>query len=283
MGRKRHVDKTQTEENQTPDLRSSGQTARTDDDLLLPQSPAVNIPAKPKPKTKKVSAPSLRYQKSAKLVEKKRIYGLEEAVELCKKVSTSRFDGSLEAHFNLDLNTQDEQKIRASLTLPHSTGKAVRVLAFVTVEQEKSAREAGADLLGNEATIGQIAEGLPLNFDKVVATPDFMSKLAKIAKILGPKGLMPSPKTGTVSSEPEKAIAELKKGRLEIKTEANAPVVHLGLGKLSSPTNDLKENFLTALKAIQENKPPKAPAQFIKSIYLAPTMGPSVRLDLKEL
>lgn len=222
-----------------------------------------------------------KYNKMAALVDKNKTYPVEDAIDLCKKTSTSRFDGSLELHLNLGLDVKAEQKVRTFATLPHGTGKTVSVMAFVGTDKEKAVKDAGADFIGNDKTIEDIANGkFPINFDKVVATPDFMPKLAKVAKILGPKGLMPSPKNGTVSVEPEKAVQELKKGKLEIKSEVAAPIIHLSIGKLSFPTENLKENFVEVIKAVKEGKPAKVSGDFLGSAVFSPTMGPSVRVDL---
>lgn len=222
-----------------------------------------------------------KYNKLATLVDKNKTYSVEDAIDLCKRTSTSKFDGSLELHLNLGLDVKAEQKVRTFATLSHGTGKKVSVMAFVGPDREKAVKEGGADFIGGDKTIEDIANGkFPINFDKIVATPDFMPKLAKVAKILGPKGLMPSPKNGTVSAEPEKAVKELKKGKLEIKTEVNAPIIHLSIGKLSFSTENLKENFAEVIKAVKEGKPAKVSGDFLGSAVFSPTMGPSVRVDL---
>ena len=248
-----------------------------------PSTEKKEAPVKAKVKKAKEAKPEhgAKYAKAAALVDKNKTYGLEEAINLCKKTSTSRFDGSLELHLNLGLDVKSEQKVRTSTTLPHGTGKTVTVMAFVSADKEKSVKEAGADFIGGDKTIEDIANSkAPINFDKVVATPDFMPKLAKIAKILGPKGLMPSPKNGTVSPEPEKAVKELKKGKLEIRSEANAPIIHLSLGKLSFPTENLKENFSEVLRVVKEAKPAKVSGEFLGTAILSPTMGPSVKVAI---
>lgn len=279
MGRKKNIDKTQIfelEDASKPSLATEKQAGGE-------AAQAVQIKEN-KPKVrgeKKKVTRGKRYLRAWTLVEKNKIYPLEAGIDLCKKVSTSKFDGSLELHLNLNLDIKAEQKVRAATTLPHGTGKEVRIMAFVSGENEKTARAAGADSIGNDKTIEDLFNGQGIiNFDKVVATPDFMPKLAKVAKILGPKGLMPSPKNGTVSTNPEKAIREIKKGKLEIKNEANAPIVHLSLGKLSFSLENLKENFLEVIRVIKEAKPAKVSGDFIKSANLSPTMGPSVKIDL---
>lgn len=278
MGRKKNIDKTQI--NELEDASKASLIEDVQVETTIDVKPAPEVKAKVKKDRAKIVR-GKRYQKANSLVDKNKLYGIDEAIENCKKSSTSKFVGSLELHLNLGLDVKAEQRVRASATLPFGTGKEVKVMAFVASDKEKSALDAGADFVGTDKTIDEILDGkFPINFDKVVATPDFMPKLAKIAKILGPKGLMPSPKTGTVSPEPEKAILELKKGRLEIKNEVNAPIIHLGLGKLNFSTQDLKENFLEVMRVIKEAKPAKLSGDFLKSANLSPTMGPATKLDL---
>lgn len=267
------------------ELEDASKTSLTGD--VVPETVVEkNPPASgPKSKVKKVKERKpehgTRYNRAAALIDKNKYYFADEAIELAKKASTSRFDGSLELHLNLGLDTKAEQKVRASATLPHGTGKTVTVMAFVGTDKEKAVRDAGADFIGSDKTIEDLAKGIaPINFDRTVATPDFMPKLAKVAKILGPKGLMPSPKNGTVSPEPEKAVRELKKGKLEIKSEANTPIIHLSLGKLSFPTRDLKENFEHVMGVVKEAKPAKVQGDYLKSAVISPTMGPSVKVDI---
>lgn len=279
MGRKKNVDKTEIREMEDASKPSLAGAGVAENNQV--EKPAVEEVKTKIKRDKKKIVRGKKYLRASKLIDKNKAYPLEEAIEICKKASTTKFDGSLELHLNLNLDLKAEQRVRTTTTLPFGTGKRVRVLAFVGSDQEKSAREAGADVIGSDKTIDEILDGkFALNFDKVVATPDFMPKLAKIAKILGPKGLMPSPKTGTVTEEPEKAILEIKKGRLEIKNEVNAPIIHLGLGKLNFPTQNLKENFLEVIRVVKEAKPAKISGDFLKSASLSPTMGPSVKVDL---
>lgn len=278
MGRKKSVNKTAEVENlENAAFATGGDSALTSE------------PAKETKKTKTTKHKSLKKKEIVRgkkyllknaLVDKNRLYNLNEAIELCQKASLSKFDGSLELHLNLGLKKDSEQKVRVSTILPHGTGKKVSIMAFVSADKSGPCQAAGADLIGNEQTIEDILNKGAINFDRVVATPDFMPKLTKIAKILGPKGLMPSPKNGTVTAEPEKIIKELKRGKLEIRTEANAPIIHLSLGKLSSSAKDLSENFLEVIKMVKEAKPKDARADYLVSAFLSPTMGPSVKLDL---
>lgn len=215
---------------------------------------------------------------ASKLIEKDKAYSLDEAIELVKKASYSKFDGTVEAHFNLEFDKKaTEQTIRTTTSLPHGTGKELKVAAF------SSGKVKGADLSLGEEGVEKISGGKlkpKTDFDIIVAEPSFMPKLAKIAKILGPIGMMPNPKTGTISEDLEKVVAELKKGRLEIKTEPNAPIIHTKIGKVSFDNAALKENFQSVLKSIQAAKPQKAQPDFIKSVFLSASMGPSVRVTL---
>lgn len=280
MGRKKNVDKKEIFE-----LEDASKTSITGDVTVdTPKNKEEVKSSKTKSKSakeKKKIKHGKKYNRAVTQVDKNKFYPVAEAIEVCKKVSTSRFDGSLELHLNLGIDVKSEQKVRASTTLPHGTGRKVIVMAFVSADKDKSSREAGADFIGSDETIEDIFKGLaPVNFDKTVATPDFMPKLAKVAKILGPRGLMPSPKNGTVTLEPEKAIKELKKGKLEIKNEVDAPIIHLGLGKLSFPTQNLVENFIEVIRVVKDAKPPKTSGDFLISAILSPTMGPSVKVDL---
>lgn len=223
-----------------------------------------------------------KYQEAKKKVEL-RAYPVEEALRLVKEASTAGFDASIDVHINLGLvKDKPEHQLRSFLALPHRTGKSVKVLVFAEAEAVKKAQEAGADLAGDEALIEEIAQGKIPDVDLVVATPAWMPKLARVARFLGPKGLMPSPKTGTVTEEPAKAVSELKKGRVELKTESQ-PIVHLSLGKVSSPDGELIANLKAVIAELNRIKPSKVSGTYIKSVTLAPTMGPSVRVDINSL
>jgi len=209
------------------------------------------------------------------------MYSLDQALDLSKETSYSNFDATLEAHFNLDLDLKSgDQNIRTTVTLPHGTGKTVKVAVFST-EKVK-----GADLSLGEEGITMIEQGKikpKTDFDIVASEPSFMPKLAKVAKILGPAGMMPNPKTQTVSNDLEKTVSDLKKGRIELKLEANAPIIHTKIGKMSFSKDALKENFLEVLKALKANKPQKASPSWIKSCFLSATMGPSIKVDFESL
>lgn len=233
------------------------------------------------PRVKKIRGK--KHQEAKKKIEP-RAYAAEEAIKLVKEASTAGFDASIDAHINLGLEKdKDEHKLRSFFALPHGTGKSVKVLVFAEGEAAKKAEEAGADLIGDEALVESIAQGKLPGIDAVVAAPAFMPKLARIARFLGPKGLMPTPKTGTVVEDPSAMVKELKQGRTEIKTEAAAPVVHVSIGKVSSPSTDLLANLKAVAAELNRIKPQKVSGTYIQSVFLAPTMGPSVKVDLASL
>lgn len=237
-------------------------------------------------KARKALAPKKRgrhYQAVKGKVEEGKSYPLSEAVKLVKETSYAKFDASVEAHINLGLDAgQDGQQVRTTVVLPRGTGKSTRVLVFAGGKAGEAALSAGADKVGDEATIGKIAASGEVAFDAIVATPEFMPKLAKLGRILGPQGLMPSPKAGTVTDKPAEVVGQLKKGRVELRTKGQ-PIIHAVIGRVSSPDEHLVENFKALLEELNRVKPSKTKGQFIKSIFLTSTMGPSVRVDGGEL
>jgi len=204
-----------------------------------------------------------------------------EAIKKVKMSSKEKFDASVEVHINLDLDSKKmEQPVRFSLTLPHGTGKTKRVAVLA------SKKIAGADLELKESDIELIQKGQikpKIDFDTLVTEPAFMPKLAKVAKILGPAGVMPNPKTGTVSDDPEKAVSEIKKGRLDVKTEKDLPMIHTVIGKRSFTEEQLSENFIELYNALKQNKPTKASPEWVKNIFIATSMGQSVIVDHTDL
>ena len=217
----------------------------------------VTKPGKAKPRSKK-------YQELVKDLDRTKTYPLSEAVELVKKLSYSKFDGSLEAHVNTA-----QTGIRGLVSLPYAAGKKLRILAF-----GKGADTSGADSVGSEDIIEEISKG-KVNFDIVVTTPEWMPKLAKIARILGPRGLMPNPKNGTITEDLKKAVEGFQAGKTEYKTEAKAPVIHIAMGKLGQPGEELAANIKTLYQTIGKSR--------VKKISLSPTMGPSIKLDLSSI
>jgi len=222
-----------------------------------------------------------KYEEAKKLITSD-IYSLVDAIELLKKTSTTKFDASVEVHLNLNLDPKlADQNIRFSVSLPHGTGKNVRVVAFVDEGQVKEAMDAGADAAGTVELIEKIEKGW-LDFDVAIANPNQMKNLSKIAKILGQKRLMPSPKSGTVTPEIAKTIGELKKGKVEIRLDkfANA---HNIFGKVSFDSEKLKENLESLIKAVLEAKPASTKGSYVKNITLTTSMGPSIKLDFAPL
>lgn len=210
---------------------------------------------------------SKKYQDAAKTFDKTKLYSLNEAIELVKKLNYAKFDATFEAH--LVMHEKDQ---KATLTFPHSTGKSIKIMAFVSPDKESEAKEAGADYVADNASLAKIEKG-EVDFQAVVATPDWMPKLGKVAKILGPKGLMPNPKAGNITQNPSQVIKALKGGQVTIKTEAEAPLIHTVIGKVSFSTKDLEENLNTLIQALGVLK--------IASLTLKSTMSPGVKVKLE--
>lgn len=219
-----------------------------------------------------------KYRKVAELIEKNKLYSVEEALQLVKQIAYSKFNETVELHLKLGVDPKKtDETVRGVAFLPWGTGKNIRVGAVVTPGREKEAKEAGADVVGSQDLIEQIKKG-KIDFDVLVATPDMMSKLAEIAKILGPKGLMPNPKMGTVSNEIKKMIEEIKKGKVEFKMDKEGNL-HLILGKVSFETQQLKENLEALMEAVFAAKPEKLKGEYIKSATITTTMGPAIRIN----
>lgn len=207
---------------------------------------------------------SKKYQARLKLVDRGKLYPLTEAVELIKKTSYTKFNGSIEAHINTI-----SKNLRGLISLPYLSGKKLTILAF-----GKGAEEAGGDLVGDEKTLEEIKAG-KIKFDVLVTTPEWMPKLAQVAKILGPKGLMPNPKNNTVTDNLKKTIQELKGGKIEYKTEPNGQIIHLLVGKVDQPSDEIQANLKSLLNTMGKSK--------VEKITLAPTMGPGVKVDLTSI
>ncbi len=221
-----------------------------------------------------------KYKDAAKLIEKES-YTLDEAIELLKKTSVTKFDSSCEAHFKLGLDPkQADQNIRTSTSLPHGTGKDVRIVAFVDEGEAKKAKAAGAMEAGTEDLVKKIEKGWT-DFDVAVATPDQMKNVGKIAKTLGQKRLMPSPKAGTVTPDFEKAITELKKGRVEVRIDKEANL-HNIFGKVSFDEAKLKENISALIKAVQDIKPASSKGVYIQNLVLTTSMGPGIPINISS-
>lgn len=218
-----------------------------------------------------------KYKAAAALIDPKRTYTAEEAMELAKKTSTTKFDGTVEVHLRLGVDPKkSDQQVRGTVVLPHGSGKTRKVIAFVSADKEKEAKEAGADVIGTEEMIAEIAKTGKFDFDIAVATPDMMPKMAKVAKVLGPKGLMPNPKSDTVGTNVSKMVSELKKGKLAFKAD-DYGIVHTIIGKVSFDQKQLVENYETLLEAIRKAKPSSSKGVFLKNVTVATTMGPAIR------
>ncbi|MBQ3469497.1 50S ribosomal protein L1 [Candidatus Saccharibacteria bacterium] len=219
-----------------------------------------------------------KYQEAYKLVEKGKIYSLKDAIALATKTSTVKFDATLEAHIRLGVDPrQADQNIRATIVLPNGNGKTVRVAVFAPLDEAKKAKAAGADIAEDEEFLKQLEKGT-INFDVLISTPQYMPKLGKFARLLGPKGLMPNPKAGTVTTDVEKAVKEAKAGKVEYRVDKQS-IVHIGLGKLSFGEAKLLENAEAFFSSLKSQKPASIKGQFVKSIYLTTTMGPSIAVE----
>lgn len=248
---------------------------------------ASNTPAKASNKTKNEKKlknsekrHARKYREVVTLIDAKKEYAAEEAMELLVKTSITKFDSSAELHIRLNIDPQNsEQQVRGSLVLPNGTGKTKRVLAIVSPEKEKEAKDAGADFVGGEDMVTKVSEGW-LDFDVVVATPDMMPKLGKIGKILGTKGLMPNPKVGTVTPNVAGVVKDIKKGMIEYRVDKNG-IIHLSFGKVSFGAEKLAENYNTIMETISKVRPNGVKGTFIKGIAVATTMGPGIKLVIK--
>ena len=225
-----------------------------------------------------------KYIKAMELVEKHHAYTKQEAIELVKKTSTSKFDGSVEIAVRLNVDTKKtDQQVRGALVLPNGTGKAKRVLVLTKNDaQSKAAKDAGAEFVGGEDLIDKIAKENWLDFDVIIATPEMMPLLGKIGKLLGPRGLMPNPKTGTVTTDVTKAIEDVKKGRIEFRTDSYGNV-HAIIGKVSFDAAKLVENLDAFMNVIIKSKPTTVKGQFIKNVSVSSTMGPGIKIDINTL
>nr|WGD58088.1 50S ribosomal protein L1 [Bacillus subtilis]WGD81865.1 50S ribosomal protein L1 [Bacillus subtilis]WGD94548.1 50S ribosomal protein L1 [Bacillus subtilis] len=219
-----------------------------------------------------------KYVEAAKLVDRSKAYDVSEAVALVKKTNTAKFDATVEVAFRLGVDPRkNDQQIRGAVVLPNGTGKTQRVLVFAKGEKAKEAEAAGADFVGDTDYINKIQQGW-FDFDVIVATPDMMGEVGKIGRVLGPKGLMPNPKTGTVTFEVEKAIGEIKAGKVEYRVD-KAGNIHVPIGKVSFEDEKLVENFTTMYDTILKAKPAAAKGVYVKNVAVTSTMGPYVKVD----
>jgi large subunit ribosomal protein L1 len=220
-----------------------------------------------------------KFTAAAALVEKNKLYGVEEAVGLAKKTARTKFDETVDLAVNLGVDPkQADQMVRGTVVLPHGTGKTVKVLVFAKGEKDKEAREAGADFVGAEDMADKIQKEGWTGFDVVVATPDIMGLVGRLGKVLGPRGLMPNPKTGTVTFDVAKAIKEIRAGKVEYRVE-KAGIVHVPVGKASFDEQKLIENTKAVLESILKAKPSSSKGKYLKAVTVSTTMGPGVKMD----
>ena len=223
-----------------------------------------------------------KYEAAKKKIDRTQRYQLDEAVQMVKESPTAAFDESFEVAVRLGIDPRkNDQQVRGSVTLPHGTGKQVRVLVFAKGDKEVEAREAGADFVGAEDLLEKIKGGW-LEFDKAVATPDMMGQVGKLGKVLGPRGLMPNPKVGSVTFDVAHAVKEIKAGRVEFRAE-KAGIVQAAVGRRSFEEGQLQENIKTFMSTLVKAKPAASKGQYIKSVTLSATMGPGVRMDVSSL
>lgn len=226
----------------------------------------------------KIERRGKKYQEMAKLIEKGKTYTLKDAIDLAIKTNPTKFDASLEIHARLGVDPrQADQNIRTTIVLPNGNGKSVRVAVFAPLDVCKTAKAAGADIAEDEEFLKRLEKG-NIDFDVLISTPQYMPKLGKFARLLGPKGLMPNPKAGTVTMDVEKAVKESKAGKVEYRVDKQS-IVHIGVGKLSFGTNKLLENANTFFDSLKAQKPASLKGSYVKSVFVSTTMGPSIAVE----
>ena len=224
-----------------------------------------------------------KYVEAAKLVDRAALYDTAEAIDLVQKTSTTKFDATVEAHIRLGVDRRHaDQQVRGAVVLPHGTGKTVRVLVFAKGDKAEEALAAGADFVGAEDLIPKIQNENWFGFDVAVATPDMMGVVGRLGRVLGPKGLMPNPKAGTVTMDVTKAINDIKAGKIEYRLD-KTNIIHVPVGKVSFGSEKLEENFQTLMSAIIKAKPAAAKGQYLKSVVLTTTMGPGVKVNAAKI
>ncbi|MFC1658519.1 50S ribosomal protein L1 [Candidatus Omnitrophota bacterium] len=220
---------------------------------------------------------SKRYQEILKLFDENKTYAVSEAISILKKASNTKFDSSLQVHFHLAVDPKkSDQMVRGAVVLPHGTGKKVRIAVFAKGEAEKQAKEKGADFVGGPDLIEKVSKGF-LDFDCAIATPEMMKELSRLGKLLGPRGLMPSPKTGTVTNDVGAAIEQVRKGKVDFKVDKQGGI-HLNTGKMSFSEDKLVENASVVIEAVNEARPASVKGKYINSLFLSSAMSPSLRI-----
>lgn len=220
-----------------------------------------------------------KYREKAKLINKSMLYDTNDAIDLVQKTSSAKFDETVEAHIRLGVDSRHaDQQVRGAVVLPHGTGKTVRVLVFAKGDKAAEAETAGANYVGAEELVTKIQSENWFEFDVVVATPDMMGVVGRLGRLLGPKGLMPNPKAGTVTMDVSRAIAEIKAGKIEYRLD-KTNIIHVPIGKVSFGTEKLSDNFRTLMGAVIKAKPSAAKGQYLRSVVLCSTMGPSVKVS----
>lgn len=224
-----------------------------------------------------------KYIEAKKLVDRTLNYKIDEAIELAKKTSYAKFDSSIEVHVRLGIDAKkSDQNVRSTVSLPNGTGKEIKVLVFAEGEKAEEAKNAGADFVGGEDLAEKITKENWTDFDIAIASPDMMKVVGKLGRILGPKGIMPSPKAGTVVDDVAKAVNEFKAGKVEVRNDKSANV-HFPVGKKSFNNDQLKENIVSGLEQLCKLRPQTAKGRFIRKVVISPTMGPGIKLDTSEL
>ena len=222
-----------------------------------------------------------RYQEASKLVDRTKVYEAKEALEIIEKMPKTKFDETVELHVKLGVDSKHaDQQVRGTVVLPHGTGKTKKVLVFAKGDKAKEAEEAGADYVGAEDLVPKIEKENRFDYDVIVATPDMMGVVGRLGKVLGPKGLMPNPKSGTVTMDVTKAISEIKAGKVEYRLD-KTNIIHLGFGKVSFGVDKLFENYERIIEAILKAKPAAAKGQYIKSVSISTSMGPGLFINQK--
>ena len=225
---------------------------------------------------------SRRQKENRQKIDTSTFYNVEYAIKILKETATANFNETVEVHVNLNINPKyADQQLRTTMTLPHGTGQTTKIAVLTSESNFEEAKASKADIVGNDDLIYEISQG-NINFDLLIATPDMMPKLAKLGRILGPKGLMPSPKSGTVTTNLTETLLEFKKGKFEYKADKTG-IVHISFGKANFSETELIENLIATYRSIEQNRPPGVKGKYFKSFYICSTMGPSIPLDLTAL